>query len=83
MTTLLACFDCTNARENGAEDYPQAWRLLPDDDVTSGLDYSRHDCESPGLVDCDCEIIEFSVSDCDACGTTLAGARWYYTLWEA
>jgi hypothetical protein len=31
---------------------------------------------------CDCDRITFSAHHCDACGSTLAGERQLYTVWE-
>ena len=90
VCTLWVCDDCALARENG-EPAPDAdrepWNRLPDDDVTIGRRDEHHDCgqtweeRSINEDPCSCDRLDFSGIDCDACGTTLAGGRWAYTLW--
>ena len=88
VCTLWVCDTCAIVRENNEpwdREGPDPWNLLPDDDVTLGLRLTSHECGLPetdiASGECGCERLDFSGRDCDACGTTLAGGRWAYTLW--
>lgn len=55
------------------------------DMVTLGMLAKHHSCkssdETPHQWECDCEIMTFSWSSCDGCGSTLGGERHAMTLW--
>lgn len=62
---------------------------LADDHVTPGSLAQEHDSRCPVSIygrsvdgfECDCERSEFSTSQCDGCGTYLAGRRESVTGW--
>jgi len=59
----------------------EPWALEPDQSkVTMGMLWSEHPC-GDDMDLCDCETINFSMSSCDGCGSTLAGERHAFTLW--
>ena len=89
-TTLEACLDCYLAYHEGDA------LTLPGDvtSVTDGISPEQHnkDCgafelsEDDGNFyatgnDCECEVINFSWSRCDFCGSTLGGERHLMTGW--
>ena len=83
---LWVCTDCYLAREGDGpteEVEHEPWGLLDDTyQVACGLTEEAHDerC-TPDMQDdgsCTCEYIDFSYSDCDACGSDLGGSRFAY-----
>ena len=90
---LWVCIDCMLVHANGeCTDTPDRapWALWENDssDITMGLLWSEHECETPEETfrnggECDCETDPFSMSDCDGCGSTLAGERHAFTAWLA
>lgn len=85
--TLWVCVDCHMAREGDGpteEVEHEPWGLLDDTyQVGRGLTEEAHDesC-TPDMQDegsCTCEHIDFSYSDCDACGSDLGGTRHAYS----
>lgn len=91
--TIWVCEDCYESH-HGVFDRvanslaPPLGRIPEGYHLTSGL--WPHDESCPNVVDgewmgehdCDCEIIHFSKSPCEGCGSTLAGVRYALTLWE-
>ena len=81
--TLWVCIDCHMTREGDgpAEDADcEQWGLIDDTyEVTHGLAEEDHgaDCTPSKRLSgyCNCDYVEFSMSDCDACGSTLGGER--------
>lgn len=78
--TLWVCDDCLFAREGDGTENPdrEPWGLEPDTDVTAGLTWDEHSCGDAEAnfrdgIECECEQIEFTWSDCEGCGSTLAG----------
>lgn len=58
------------------------------DMVTTGMLWDQHDTSCHNYpdgtaqnIECDCEIMTFSWSSCDGCGSTLGGERHAMTLW--
>ena len=78
---IEVCYDCTAMHCNGdtGGNVPdrEPWSDLPDADVSAG---SVHECHEP---ECEHDITPFSTVRCDACGSTLAGYRHTFTVWEA
>jgi hypothetical protein len=74
----------------------EPWNRLPTVEAFIGLVDVEHSDDCPvfpllengqrdefnGSKECDCERMEFSWRSCDACGSTLGGAREAYTVWE-
>ena len=77
---IEACYDCTAMHCNGdtGGNVPdrEPWSDLPDADVSVG---SVHECNEP---ECEHDRTEFSTAQCGACGSTLAGYRHTFTVWE-
>lgn len=81
-----ACTDCLFMLANGDEPSDMnseaqlaAWRehyqaTTRDYQVTLGMLRVDHTCPE-GTEECDCEVIPFSGSRCDVCGTRLGGER--------
>jgi hypothetical protein len=79
------------ADDNHGGDGIEPWRVIDGTDytVTMGLLYEEHDedCEVfklrrwPDDYECECERNSFSSSQCDGCGSWLAGERHAFTLW--
>ena len=84
--TLWVCTDCLMARESDGpteEVEHEPWGLLDDTyQVACGLTEEAHgeDCTSDQRIggSCTCECIDFSYSECDACGSDLGGTRHAY-----
>ena len=85
--TLWVCIDCCLAREcNGpTEDADrEPWGLFDDTyEIGRGLPEAGHvaDCTGDERLNgyCACEHVDFSMSDCDACGSSLGGERHAYS----
>ena len=75
--TLWVCVDCFLTREgDGPTEEPERepWGLLDDTyQVGRGLAEDDHS------EDCNCELVDFSWSACDACGSDLGGERRAYS----
>lgn len=75
--TLWVCTDCCLAREGDGpteEVEHEPWGLLDDTyQVGLGLTEEAHE------KGCTCAHIDFSYSDCDACGSDLGGTRHAYS----
>lgn len=87
LATIWVCIDCLCTREGEAPETTERepWGNLPTDEVTCGLLDEEHACQREphpdGSRECDCEKVDFSTRDCDACGSHYAGERHAYTLW--
>lgn len=84
--TVWVCVDCYYAHHglsDCGEVQPQSepLALLSDADVTAGLFYEQHDCDSPEQCSGECEVQEFSWSRCEGCGSRLGGSRHALTVW--
>ena len=85
--TLWVCVDCYLTREGDGpteETEREPWGLLDDTyQVGCGLTEDDHseDCTADEWLAwaCDCEHVDFSWSDCDACGSSLGGDRYAYS----
>lgn len=85
IALLWVCLECTFTRESGESlynditgEYAEPWSLIQDGySVTKGIivENETHDGT-------DHEHSDFSTSPCDGCGSTLAGERYAYTLWD-
>jgi hypothetical protein len=88
LGTIWVCTDCYLDHDGTGEpavrtgDEPQTWSLVDDDtEVTAGMLFAEHSCERPDEDECDCQVVEFSKSSCDGCGSPLHGHREAMTLW--
>lgn len=85
---VWGCIDCTLTHANGEcgenPDREPLGLIKPGEELTMGLPAGEH-ADSCTEVDreegCDCERQEFSNSDCDLCGSALAGERHAFTVW--
>lgn len=59
--------------------------LVDNTKVTMGMTKEQHSCDTRWSDwrerDCDCEVMAFSWSSCEGCGSTLGGERHAMTLW--
>lgn len=85
---ILVCIDCYFAHHGVLEDRPVDRVPLSlidaDVEVTSGMLFEHHECgreNGEDIGECECEQVTFSWAHCDGCGSTLAGAREYMTIW--
>ena len=83
--TIWVCVDCLLAREGDGTESPdrEPWGLLKGEQITLGMMQSEHTNDSEDCLtsECDCVFRAFDTSDCEACGSRLAGERHAYTLW--
>lgn len=72
-------FDCEDCRHRFRS---QDGALIPDPDDENGEDFllACPDCFSDSIRERDAGHEEFSTSDCDCCGTSLAGSRWRFAI---
>lgn len=94
--TIWVCIDCMLEHANGEssldrpDSEPTPWSLwqFPGRDITMGMLWEEHheNCSNRAAEsiteECDCEHIDFSSSDCDGCGSMLAGERFAFTYWQ-
>jgi len=80
------CGDCHTDEGHDREpmgliDQPMSGR----DMVTMGMLKEHHECDTRWSDwrerECGCEVINFSTSSCDGCGSVLHGERHAFTLW--
>lgn len=86
---IWVCVDCMLAHANGEFDEldrpagePAPWSDVDQDrfDVATGGEHSEH-CEGEeGGNECECAVDTFSKSQCEGCGSWLAGERHLFTL---
>jgi hypothetical protein len=90
--TIWVCQDCMLHHANGEcgschldEGHDrEPLSLLDQSKIAMGMLDEKHDCIPDwdgSRIDCGCEVINFSMSSCDGCGSTLAGERHAFTLW--
>lgn len=86
IAEITVCVDCMIAEQSGetpADATNVPWNLLTTVDANLGR---AQDCEH-GMADsefcgeCSTGEIDFATTSCAACGTELAGQRFYYTIW--
>jgi hypothetical protein len=88
--TIWVCVDCMLIHANGEIDNTpdkEPWCLwdYTSNEITMGMDYDEHECETDwddSMHDeCDCEHISFSWRQCEGCGSHLGGDRFAFTYW--
>jgi len=90
--TIWVCVDCAVMHANGETGeldptQPEPWALYGANsesyDITYGITLDEHECTLEEAPECDeCGHLTFSKSQCEGCGSTLAGAREAFTVWE-
>jgi hypothetical protein len=85
---IWVCVDCMLTEANGeTTENPdrEPWNLWKQDDaeITMGMVREEHTDGCSFDDDCGCDQIPFSSSDCEGCGSQLAGERHAFTWWKA
>jgi len=80
--------ECCADDQHGGDGIAPWATLAADEHVTMGLLTDEHDEECPRRAgdreaECDCERREFSTSQCEGCGSWLAGDRYAFAAWRA
>lgn len=86
------CVDCMAAHANGEHDpdrpasEPTVWSLVRFGYTVTMGGRHRDDCPNRYAVvsdtDCDCDDMGFCRTQCEGCGSYLAGDRFRFTMWR-